>query len=66
MEILLRAVITEYIDNYYEQDKEKTVKDCTAQALVCSERVSYLEVDYVIKEYPLSLFSMFRCDDGNI
>lgn len=66
MEILLRAVITEYIDNYYEQDKEKTVKDCTAQALVCSERVSYLEVDYVIKEYPLSLFSMFRCDNRNI
>ena len=66
MEILLRAVITEYIDNYYEQDKEKIVRDCAAQVLVCSERVSYLEVDYVIKEYPLSLFSMIRCDDGNI
>ena len=45
MEILLRAVITEYIDNYYEQDKEKTVKDCAAQALVCSEKVSHLEVN---------------------
>jgi hypothetical protein len=25
-----------------------------------------MAVDYVIKEYPLSLFSMIRCDDRNI
>ncbi|MFV5385375.1 hypothetical protein [Acinetobacter junii] len=54
------AAITEYIDNYYEQDKEKIVKDCAAQALVCSEKVSHLEVDYVIKEYPKSFFIMIK------
>ena len=50
--------VTEYIDHYYEQDKEKIEKDCAAQALVCSEKVSHLEVDYVIKEYPQRFFIM--------
>ncbi|ENW05507.1 hypothetical protein [Acinetobacter beijerinckii] len=50
--------VTEYIDHYYGQDKEKIEKDCAAQALVCSEKVSHLEVDYVIKEYPQRFFMM--------
>ncbi len=52
--------VTEYIDHYYEQDKEKIEKDCAAQALVCSEKVSHLEVDYVIKEYPQRFFIMIK------
>lgn len=54
------AAVTEYIDNYYEKDKEKLKKDCAAQALVCSEKVSHLEVDYVIKEYPQRFFIMIK------
>lgn len=52
--------VTEYIDHYYEKDKEKLEKDCAAQALVCSEKVSHLEVDYVIKEYPQRFFIMIK------
>ncbi len=54
------TAVTEYIDNYYEQDKQKIEKDCAAQALVCSEKVSHLEVDYVIKEYPQRFFIMIN------
>lgn len=54
------TAVTEYIDHYYEQDKEKIEKDCAAQALVCSEKVSHLEVDYVIKEYPQRFFIMIK------
>lgn len=54
------TAVTEYIDNYYEQDKQKIEKDCAAQALVCSEKVSHLEVDYVIKEYPQRFFIMIK------
>lgn len=54
------TAVTEYIDNYYEKDKKKIEKDCAAQALVCSEKVSHLEVDYVIKEYPQRFFIMIK------
>jgi hypothetical protein len=54
------TAVTEYIDNYYERDKEKLEKDCAAQALVCSEKVSHLEVDYVIKEYPQRFFIIIK------
>ncbi|NNP67669.1 hypothetical protein [Acinetobacter sp. Ac_5812] len=54
------TAVTEYIDHYYEQDKEKVEKDCAAQALVCSEKVSHLEVDYVLKEYPQRFFIMIK------
>lgn len=54
------TAVTEYIENYYGKDKEKIEKDCAAQALVCSEKVSYLEVDYVIKEYPQRFFIMIK------
>jgi len=52
--------IKEYLDNYYESDKEKIEKDCAAQALVCSEKTSHLEVDYVIKEFPQRFFIMIK------
>lgn len=54
------TAVTEYIDNYYEQDKQKIEKDCAAQALVCSEKVRHLDVDYVIKEYPQRFFIMIK------
>lgn len=52
--------IKEYIDNYYDTDKEKIEKDCAAQALVCSEKISHLEVDYLIKEFPQHFFIMIK------
>lgn len=52
--------IKEYLDNYYKSDKEKIEKDCAAQALVCSEKTSHLEVDYVIKEVPHRFFIMIK------
>lgn len=52
--------IKEYLDNYYESDKEKIEKDCAAQALVCSEKTSHLEVDYIIKEFPQRFFLMIK------
>lgn len=52
--------VKEYLDNYYDSDKEKIEKDCAAQALVCSEKTSHLEVDYVIKEFPQRFFLMIK------
>lgn len=52
--------VKEYLDNYYDSDKEKLEKDCAAQALVCSEKISHLEVDYVIKEFPQRFFIMIK------
>jgi len=52
--------VKDYLDNYYNSDKEKLEKDCAAQALVCSERVSYLEVDYVINAFPQRFFMMIK------
>ena len=52
--------IKEYLDNYYDSDKEKIEKDCAAQALVCSEKTSHLEVDYVMKEFPQRFFLMIK------
>lgn len=48
--------VKEYLDNYYNSDKNKLEKDCAAQALVCSEKIGHLEVDYVIKEFPQRFF----------
>lgn len=71
--------IKEYLNSYYNSNKEKIEKDCAAQALVCSEKISHLEVDYVIKVFPQRFFIMikalirarhfiraFKVDDGNI
>jgi len=52
--------VKEYLDNYYNSDKDKFEKDCAAQALVCSEKTSHLEVDYVIKEFPQRFFLMIK------
>ena len=52
--------VKEYLDNYYNSDKAKLEKDCAAQALVCSEKTSHLEVDYVIQEFPQRFFMMIR------
>ena len=52
--------IKEYLDSYYNSNKEKIEKDCAAQALVCSEKTSHLEVDYVIKVFPQRFFIMIK------
>ena len=52
--------VKEYLDNYYNSDKNKLEKDCAAQALVCSEKTSHLEVDYIIKVFPQRFFIMIR------
>ena len=52
--------VKEYLDNYYNSDKEKIEKDSAAQALVCCEKISHLEVDYVIKEFPQRFFIMIK------
>ncbi|TCB71409.1 hypothetical protein E0H89_15425 [Acinetobacter sp. ANC 3781] len=52
--------VKEYLDNYYNSDKDKFEKDCAAQALVCSEKTSHLEVDYVIKEFPQRFFLVIK------
>lgn len=52
--------VKEYLDNYYNSDKNKLEKDCAAQALVCSEKIGHLEVDYVIKEFPQRFFIIIK------
>lgn len=48
--------VKEYLDNYYNSDKNKLEKDCAAQALICTEKIGHLEVDYVIKKFPERFF----------
>ncbi|ENV71466.1 hypothetical protein F946_03145 [Acinetobacter johnsonii ANC 3681] len=48
--------VKEYLDNYYNSDKEKIERDCAAQLLVGSEKVGHIEVDYVIANYPQRFF----------
>lgn len=52
--------VKDYIKDYYNSDKQKLEKDCAAQALVCSERTSHLEIDYVLQEFPQRFFIMIK------